>query len=528
MRKSLITVILALAGFLLANAQYTFTISGGFSGNCANVSGYKELNQQLLQIKGQAIGGFPDRASCEQVRAMINSIKSQAIMIIYDARTGRVIDKKNYNCSFSLSTSPCTGRPFGGSAGEPNILGVGQGSSFSSTNSTYEIQDWSSDDMERMLALNPEFVNYSSSDLSTGDIEADMARSNAREAAFVIDPSKPFRSLNVGEDGQINTHSDDFDTFTSIWQMESKQRKLPDADVFAYRDRMIDNANKMLEDLLKRSDFTREELEGKILEWNNILNNFLLAETVRYRTEKDIIEKALALAQYKVEYKAILNLKYVDAIDEDNHATESAFIIVNGMTREQMYKEELEQKEKALIELGLSEDDILRIKSQVERDAVVKDHVSTMSDVAEGVGKVNDFVLGNDIINQIISGIKEGATYGVLVNNLITIESYKIVSDAIGKRLEGLEQEHGRNESLVSEQLQKIKDIAHVLDVSSEQEQERAYSFGKNELLGWSIQIDNTMSRIEGRSRQDYYGAFPDINRNEFVHEHVTTIKCGF
>lgn len=209
MRKSLITVILALAGFLLANAQYTFTISGGFSGNCANVSGYRELNQQLLQIKGQAVGGFPDRASCEQMRAVINSIKTQAIMIIYDARTGRVIDKKNYNCSFSLSASPCTGRPFGGSAGEPNILGVGQGSSFSSTNSTSEIQDWSSDDMERMLALNPEFVNYPLSDLSTGDIEADMARNNARETAFVIDPSKPFRSLNVGEDGQINTRSDD-------------------------------------------------------------------------------------------------------------------------------------------------------------------------------------------------------------------------------------------------------------------------------------------------------------------------------
>lgn len=212
MRKSLLTIILALAGFLLANAQYTFTISGGFSGNCANVSGYRELNQQLLQIKGQAVGGFPDRASCEQMRAVINSIKTQAIMIIYDARTGRVIDKKNYNCSFSLSASPCTGRPFGGSAGEPNILGVGQGSSFSSTNSTYEIQDWSSDDMERMLALNPEFVNYSSSDLSTGDIEADMVRNNARETAFVIDPSKPFRSLNVGEDGQINTRSDDFIT----------------------------------------------------------------------------------------------------------------------------------------------------------------------------------------------------------------------------------------------------------------------------------------------------------------------------
>lgn len=178
MKKVVYSSIFALAGILPANAQYSFTIDGGFSGDCAKVSGVRELNQQLQQIKGQTVSGFPDEASCNQARNMVNSIKAQAELIVIDARTGRTIDRKKYNCHFSLNASTCTGRPMSGPIiGVPNINGVSQGTSFHSTNGSNEIRDWSEYDIERMIALCRETVPYyEEAVVSTGDKSFDETR----------------------------------------------------------------------------------------------------------------------------------------------------------------------------------------------------------------------------------------------------------------------------------------------------------------------------------------------------------------
>lgn len=169
MRK-LSFLFLALVGFLPANAQYTFTCNGGFSGDCAKVSGVRELNQQLQQIMRQAFAGFPDEASCNQARNIVNNIKSQAEIIL---------GGKRYNCHFKLNALPCTGRPIGGTnVGTPNVLGVSQGSSFFSTNTVNEIKNWSEDDMERMLALDKDNHLFEPTNVITGDVNFDNARTD--------------------------------------------------------------------------------------------------------------------------------------------------------------------------------------------------------------------------------------------------------------------------------------------------------------------------------------------------------------
>lgn len=76
------------------------------------------------------------------------------------------------------TATPCTG-PGGGAIGNIDILGVGKGSSFYSTNFANEIQNWSNDDMERMLALDKNFNIYEPSNVSTGDPYFDVARNRA-------------------------------------------------------------------------------------------------------------------------------------------------------------------------------------------------------------------------------------------------------------------------------------------------------------------------------------------------------------
>ena len=496
-----------------AVAQWKFNISLSVNGCTGFDKTYESwANAQLKQWNATLISGFPTKSECETARSVVLS--------------SSVTDGK---CKVQFTASPCVGS--GGAVGSVDVLGVSKGSSFNSTNPVNEINDWSNDDMERMLALNPEFTKIPIVEISMGSPEIDKVRNQIRESAFVLDTSKPFRSLNIDEKGDVITSSPDLDMFEPIWQMEKKSRNLPDNDVFSYKDRMHNTATEQLEDLLRRSNMTKEQLEGKIWEWDYLLNNFKLQENSQYCEEKELLEKAQLLAKYKVDYKAILNLKYIDSADENKHETEAAFVIVNGKTREQYYQEELEKKEKILIESGISTEDIEIVKAQTEKEALIKDHVSTAVDIAEGVGHVNEIVFAegdkrHDVIKDILSGVSEGATLGVMVNNLITIESYNIVADAIGKEIQGLEERHKKSEEYYYGQKEKIQSISDVVKAASDNEKQKTANMNRNEALKWSMGIDNSISRIKNHSRQDYYGAFPDIRKNEIIgREHVEIFR---
>lgn len=454
------------------------------------------------------------------------------------------------------TATPCTG-PGGISSGASNsldVLGINKGYPLYSNNPANEIQYWSEDDAQRRMGLDSNYHPDDPTYLTTESFDFDSIRntisihmsegsvslishngqiasvgSTGGTGIILSDDAfdKPFVSLNMREDNSGVNYAEDFDSFEDIWNMEKNSRKLPDNDVFEYRDRIQSEAEIVLNELLSKLDMTNEELNYKIQEWYYILNNFNLKEIGKHKKEKEILEKTLALANYKVEYKAILNLKYIDAADEDKHATELAFLIANGKTREQYYKEELEKKEKDLLANGISKEDIASIKAQTEKEAIVKDHISTIENIAEGIDKVNKGFVGNDIVSQIVSGISEGATYGVMINNLITIKSYNIVADAISGQLSSLEKEKEKIDAFHSEQKKRIDDISIVLTLTSKEEKEKTKRLKQEEALRWSKRADYTLKRIKERSRQDYYGAFPEINQNEFVgREHVTTIRC--
>ena len=179
-----------LALSLPANAQYKFTISGGFSGDCNGVQGVAQVRQLLQQLQGQVVSGFPDKATCEQVRAQVNNVKAQAQMITYNS-SGKVVGTKAYNCSFSLSASPCVGSNngygmvFGMSDGtltpsvaNPNVMGPDMGTSFFSTNPLTEISNWSADDARKRMLLNPGDQPEEPELVFTGDDPFDEARTD--------------------------------------------------------------------------------------------------------------------------------------------------------------------------------------------------------------------------------------------------------------------------------------------------------------------------------------------------------------
>ena len=214
MKSKLIYIsILALAGVLSANAQYTFTINVSWSGNCYGYTSV--MNQAVSQFQSQAINGFPTRELCEQTRAMCHQELGHIELIYTDPQTGKVIKRESTNCKLNVVTTPCTGRPLAGSgnAGTINMQGVNEGSSFFTPSNVTEIQNWDEDYMRKVTGLDQNYQSVERNTILSSDANFNSARDRLRsEGGWFIDPDKPFVPINMREGGTNTIVSKDLIT----------------------------------------------------------------------------------------------------------------------------------------------------------------------------------------------------------------------------------------------------------------------------------------------------------------------------
>jgi len=177
MKRFFITTVISIVS-QVAVAQWKFTVSLSTSG-CGDSMDEKIAWQiaegQVNYWMGEGYETFHSKSECEQSRQFVMSRSFNL-----------------GNCRIRYIASPCTGHS-GGAIGSVDILGVSKGGSFYSTNPVNDINDWSNDDMERMLALDKNFNSFEPTNVSTGDPNYDNARSG-------IDPNKKFVSVNLRDD----------------------------------------------------------------------------------------------------------------------------------------------------------------------------------------------------------------------------------------------------------------------------------------------------------------------------------------
>lgn len=178
-----IKIILPILAMLIiqqwASAQCTFRI--------LSLEGASFTNQNQT-----IYGPYANESECERNRQYVLSNLNFSI--------------GNHHVKATASPCSCAGISNSGFS----AFGPSQGNSFYSTNAANEISDWSNDDMERMLALDPEYKSVSPKELSMGDANTDLSRSQLRNSAtFTIDPNKPFVSTNMREGGSSTIISED-------------------------------------------------------------------------------------------------------------------------------------------------------------------------------------------------------------------------------------------------------------------------------------------------------------------------------
>lgn len=144
-------------------AQCKFTMSLSINGCSNSLDGRiaEKTAESLFNHYVEQMGiGFNSLQECNTARNIVIS----------------ELNMTDGNCRIRVNVSPCSG--CSGRTNSADILAIGQGSGFYSTNSANEIRDWSNDDMERMLALNPNYKSNESSTINTDDSYYDNARIN--------------------------------------------------------------------------------------------------------------------------------------------------------------------------------------------------------------------------------------------------------------------------------------------------------------------------------------------------------------
>ncbi len=182
MQKRLAVLLCVFIVSQMAVAQWHYSVSVTTNG-----CGYLDKSVAESQVKywmGEGYKTFSSKYECERSRMFVMS--------------------QSYtdgSCRVSYIASPCTGPV--GSSGNASIFNSNNGSSFYSTNPANEIRDWSNDDMERMLALNPKFNFQELKTVATGDIAFDNLIENMSYSDEAFSNRMPSRSSYVEADDNI-------------------------------------------------------------------------------------------------------------------------------------------------------------------------------------------------------------------------------------------------------------------------------------------------------------------------------------
>lgn len=355
-------------------------------------------------------------------------------------------------CSAIVTISPCT--CVGGddeSTGTDLVLGPTYGQSFYSTNAANELVDWWNDDLSRQNALNPDYQPYNQYTIETSDKKFDTQRSNLRNAAWTLDADKKFKSLNIDETTEINTHSSDLSSFDTEWQFLKSSRNLPYNSADEFYDAMLQMIQKYREKLLKDSGLSSEEILQALSDRIKEIESWYNQNSLRLAKELKEAEKRRDMAKYMVEYKGYLTITYINGMSDNpfaDNATEKAF----GKTRNELAYESVAALENELIEkYGMTAEDIAKMKAVIDKDNKVQQAAETLKEYE--VDRIND-------------NMATAIDIGVLLNDEIALLGLSKCEKALSEQVESINKNIETSKELRDSEIELATTLASIVDES--------------------------------------------------------------
>ena len=539
MRKQIVTIIMALAGILPANAQYTFTLNVSWSGNC---NGYtSQMNQAIRGFQTQTINGFPTRELCEQSRAICHQELGHIELVYYDVKTGKVVKRESTNCKLNVVTTPCTGRPMAGSVGMLNALGVSQGTSFYSANTASEIQDWAEDEARRRMGLDNTLQLSSPS-----SFDYIMTADASFNRALAIDTSKPFRSINIDENGGMNTNSPDLNITDTDWQFTKSTKKLPYETIDEFVNGTTQQNISNLDNVLNLANMSLSTFQYNLNQCAYEIEGWYNSESIRLASELEKAEKLHDIANYMLQYKGYLAITYINGMSDNPVAADNASRKAFGKTRDELAYESIEKMEKDLFEkYGMSNEDIARLKKEIDDENIVQNFVEKTRGLKfdKIADKSVDWLVENldpiatnksiDIFGKDYNTIG-GATgevadrsitfdrvidMGVLLNNDYGIWAHSKEVKALENYVQNIKNQQKLIKEVRDKETQKIGDLLTIVENNSQAMKSEVSKMSQRDKLNWASNANDILERVNSRKTKDSYEIFPDRFRTLYIRE---------
>ena len=532
MRKRFLLVFCIYIVSQIAVAQCKFSMTLSINGCSNSLDGrIAERTAEALfnHYMEQASMGFNSLQECNTARNIILS----------------ELDIKDGNCRIRVNVSPCSGCS-SMNFNSADILAIGQGSSFYSTNGVNEIRDWSNDDMERLLALNPEYKITSPVELSMGDERTDLARNRARDNAFVLDTNKPFRSLNVGEDGLINTHSADLNITNTDWQLIRSTKKLPYHTVEEFAEGTTQQYTSILDNILNLANMPLSTFEYNLKQCAYDIEGWYNSESIRLANELDNAEKLHDIANFMLQYKGYLAITYINGMSDNPAAADNAAKKAFGKTRDELAYESIEKMEKDLFEkYGMSSEDIAKLKKVIDDENYVQNFVEKARGlkIDEIADKSVDWLVENldpiatnksiELFGKDYNTIG-GATgqvadnsisfdraidMGVLLNNDYGLWAHSKEVKALSNYIQSIKNQQNLIKEVRDKETQKIGDLRTIVENNSQEIKSEVSKMSQRDKLNWANNANDILGRVNSRKAKDSYEIFPDRFRNMYIRE---------
>ncbi|MBR5640278.1 MAG: hypothetical protein IKW83_11210 [Muribaculaceae bacterium] len=331
------------------------------------------------------------------------------------------------------------------------------------------------------------------------------------------------------------TSSPDFDMFNPIWQVTKSKKNLPFDNVDDYLKHQQSDAKTLVETMCKTHNLSKEELLESV-ESERTQNNQAIDDCdASYKEQIDMLEKEYQLADYKVKYKNLKMMEYMEKhpLNPDPYGSswENLGVGLSNATpwtkdyREEygdfgggMYPKEIERLRNELLEKGIPEDEIKTVEFAVNNDNAAAVPVSIVNNAIEGSDThldldnnimkdslnrsdnyVKDMGQTRESVESSLGNISDAMSMGKVAIDYKNAMNYESQRDLILESKAKVESRYAESKQTLVKQKEKLDSMSIIINATIDTDNNN--SMNRHDQLNLANKIDSAIECLSNGSK---------------------------
>lgn len=294
-------------------------------------------------------------------------------------------------------------------------------------------------------------------------------------------------------------------------------KKIPYESIEEYKDHQLEEALSLICKLQNLFNMSIDELVSNLSVIDMNLRIALQGCEDDYKNQREMLEKILQLAEYKVEYKNIMMMEYMDkhpqnpdphGADWEKLGTWLAKVVPTPWMKEYQEKygnwdkKYLEGREKELIETyGISKTDIEAMKQNMDNDTFIADIASATSSLLGGAKKANQLMWIYDkksqgFIADVLGNAKDVLPMVVVATDWIKARDYESQRNLVKEEKENLDKGYAETKNNIKKQIDMTNALNNLVDIVTHYNSGNSKDMSKKEQLNLANRIGKILENF--------------------------------